>query len=152
MLAVAAAGVDEVGVTGLHADEHEASAADVAGLGEDDGEREADRDGRVHGIAAGLQDLDAGVGGVVVDADHHRVFGGGGRRADDGVGVGHVGSRCCLGRCRCARQSQDKTTCGDSRAGTHADPPKGEDERLLPEYLVYLDTVLPDARYCPAGR
>ena len=81
--------VDEVGVAGVHADEHEAAAAEVAGLGKDDGEGEPDGDGRVDRIAAGLQDFDAGVGGVVVDADHHGVLRGRGRRADDGVGIGH---------------------------------------------------------------
>jgi len=59
----------------LHADEHESSAAEVAGLREDDGQRESYGHRRVHRIAAGFEDFDAGVGGVVVDADHHRVLG-----------------------------------------------------------------------------
>ena len=88
--------VDEMGVAGVHADEHEASAADIAGLGEDDGEGETDGDGRVHRVAAGLEDFDAGVGGRVMDADHHRVLGERRRRTDDGVGVGR-GRRCEAG-------------------------------------------------------
>ena len=81
-----------MGVAGLHADEHESSAADVAGLGKDDGEGESDGDGRVDCVAASFEDFDAGVGGVVVDADDHRVFGGRGRRADDGVRIGRCGA------------------------------------------------------------
>ena len=89
--------VDEVGFAGVHADEHEAAAADVAGLGKDDGEGESDGDGGVDCVAAGFEDFDAGVGGVVVDGDDHGVLGGRGRRADDGVGIGHGGLGCRAG-------------------------------------------------------
>ena len=58
-------------------DEHEAAAADVAGDRMHDGEREAGGDCRIDRVAALLQDGDAGVGGVVVHADHHGVVGGG---------------------------------------------------------------------------
>ena len=68
------------------ADEHEASAADVASLGIDDGEGEAYGYGCVDGVAALLEDGDAGVGGVVVDGDDHRVLG-----ADGFVGLGGEG-------------------------------------------------------------
>ena len=81
----------------VHADEHEASAADVSGLGKDDGEGESYRDGCVDCIAAGFEDFDSGVGGVVVDADDHGVLGGRGRRADDGVGIGHGSLGCRAG-------------------------------------------------------
>ena len=67
--------VEEVGFAVLVADEHEASSADVAGAGVDDGEGEVDGDGGVDGVAALLEDLDAGVGGVVLDGDDHGVLG-----------------------------------------------------------------------------
>ncbi len=71
------------------ADEHEAAAAEIAGLGVDDGEGEADGYGGVDGVAALLQDVDAGVGGVVLDGDDHGVGGGDG---DLGLeGDGHEG-------------------------------------------------------------
>ena len=37
--------------------EHEAAAADIAGARQGDGERKADRDRRIDGIAASLQDI-----------------------------------------------------------------------------------------------
>ena len=57
------------------ADEHEAASAEVAGEGVDDGEGEADGYGCVDGVAALLEDFDAGVGGVVLDGDDHGVLG-----------------------------------------------------------------------------
>jgi hypothetical protein len=45
-------------------DDHEPAAADVAGGRMRDAEGEGDRDGRVHGVAAALQDRDADVGRV----------------------------------------------------------------------------------------
>ncbi len=56
------------------ADEHEAASADVAGRRKRDGQREADGNRGVHGIATGAQDLDAGVGRVVLNGDDHRVL------------------------------------------------------------------------------
>ena len=64
----------------MAADEHEAAAADVSGGGVDDGEGEADGYGCVDGVAALLEDGDAGVGGVVLDGDDHGVGGGRGFR------------------------------------------------------------------------
>jgi hypothetical protein len=54
-------------------DEHESAAADVACGWMDDGEREADGDGCVDGVAAFFQNLDTGVGGKVVNGDDHGV-------------------------------------------------------------------------------
>lgn len=79
--------VEEVGPAVLVADEHEAAAADVARCRVDDGEGEADGHGCIDGIAALLEDGDAGVGGVVVDADDHGVPGAGGLLGSRGLGV-----------------------------------------------------------------
>ena len=65
--------VDEDVFAGVLVDEHESAAADVAGKRVDDGEREADGDGSIDGVAAFLQDLNAGVGGEVMDGDDHGV-------------------------------------------------------------------------------
>ncbi len=46
--------VEEVRLACLHADEHEAAAAEIAGLREDDGQRESDGDRRVHRVSARL--------------------------------------------------------------------------------------------------
>ena len=70
--------VEEVWFAVMVADEHEAAAAEVAGLRVDDGEGEGHGDGGVDGVAALLEDLDAGVGGVVLDGDDHGVAGGDG--------------------------------------------------------------------------
>ena len=51
--------VEEVDFAIGAAEEHEASAADVAGLGIDDLQREADGDGGIDGVAALLHDRDA---------------------------------------------------------------------------------------------
>src|ERR1700679_987277 len=67
--------VEEVSFALVVADEHEASAADVACGGIDDGESEADGYGCVDGVAALLEDFDAGVGGVVLGGGDHRVLG-----------------------------------------------------------------------------
>jgi hypothetical protein len=77
------------------ADEHEASAADVACCRIDDREREADGYSCIDGIAALLEDFDAGVGGVVLDGDDHGVL-----AADGLVGWflrGLLGDRSALG-------------------------------------------------------
>ena len=39
-------------------DQHEAAAADIAGARQGDGERKADRDRRIDGVAAALQDVE----------------------------------------------------------------------------------------------
>ncbi len=68
-------------------DEHEAASAEIAGEGINDGEGKADGDGCIDGIAALLEDGEAGVGGVVLNGDDHGVpgadglFGGGGCRS-----------------------------------------------------------------------
>ena len=54
-------------------DEHEAAAAQVARLRQDDRQREAHGHGGVHGVAACLEDRHACVRGVVVDRHDHRV-------------------------------------------------------------------------------
>ena len=87
--------VEEVGFAVFVADEHEAAAADVAGCGIDDGEGEAYGYGCVDGVAALLEDFDAGVGGVVLDGDDHGVLGA------DGEWLGCGSCRgICLG-CEC---------------------------------------------------
>ena len=85
--------VEEVGFAVFVADEHEAAAAEVSCEGIDDGEGEVHGYGGVDGVAALFEDFDAGVGGVVLDGDHHGVPGAGGF-----FGGGCLGSR--LG-CEC---------------------------------------------------
>ena len=53
-------------------EEHEAASADVARLGIDNLQREADGDSRVHRVAALLQDRNAGLRGLRVHRGHHR--------------------------------------------------------------------------------
>ena len=81
----ALAEVEEVGGGGAlpvsgpvlgHADEHEASSAEIAGARVGDGQGEADGDCGVDGVAALLEDGEAGVRGVVLDADDHGVASG----------------------------------------------------------------------------
>ena len=57
----------------VHAQEQESAAAQVAGEGMDNGEGKAGGHSRIHRIAAFFQDFKAGVGGKVVNADHHAV-------------------------------------------------------------------------------
>ena len=52
-------------------DQHEPAAADIAAARVDDGERVADRDRRIDRIAAGLQDAQPGLAGLVLRRDHH---------------------------------------------------------------------------------
>jgi len=56
------------------ADEHEAAAADVPRCGVDDCEGKADSHGCIDGVAALLEDLDPGVGCVVMDGHDHGVL------------------------------------------------------------------------------
>jgi hypothetical protein len=56
------------------AQEQKAAAAQVAGRGMDHGQSKAGGHGGVHGVAARAQDFEAGVGGEVMDADHHAVW------------------------------------------------------------------------------
>ena len=56
-------------------DEHEAAAAEIAGLRQRHREREADRDRRIDGVAAALQDIDADIGRERLLARHHPVRG-----------------------------------------------------------------------------
>ncbi len=56
-------------------DGHVAAAAEVAGEGMCDGQRETDRHGCVHGVTARLQDLEAGIGAVFFHGDDHAVPG-----------------------------------------------------------------------------
>src|SRR6185437_1156496 len=55
-------------------DDHETAAADVAGARIGDREREADRDRRVDGIAATVENLDADAGGALLLRDNHAVM------------------------------------------------------------------------------
>ncbi len=78
MLAVALAGafsriVEEVDLAVGPAEEQEAASADVAGLGKNHGECEADRDRRIHGVAALLHDRDAHLGCFGLQRGHHRL-------------------------------------------------------------------------------
>ena len=63
--------IEEVHLAIRTAKEHEASASDIACLGMGDGQRESDRDGGIHRIAARLHDLDAGIGRVALHRGHH---------------------------------------------------------------------------------
>jgi hypothetical protein len=72
-------------------DEHEASATEIACEGIDDGEGEVNSDRRVDGIAALLENLDSGIGGVVLDRSDHGVLG-----TDGFFGGSWLGN--CLGR------------------------------------------------------
>jgi hypothetical protein len=78
-----------VRVAGGEADEHEASAADVAGLRMNDGEDESGGDGGVDGVAAALHRVNAGLRGELVDARDHGVRRA--LRAERGLGVGKCG-------------------------------------------------------------
>ncbi len=83
----ALAEVEEVGFAMGGADHHEAAATEVPGAGPDDGESEAYGYGGVDGVAALLEDGEAGVGGFVMDGDYGGVaFGGRGgeRGAEEG--------------------------------------------------------------------
>ncbi len=55
---------------------HEAAAAEIAGRRIDDGERIADRDRGVDGVAAALEDVDADLGREVLGRHDHAVLGG----------------------------------------------------------------------------
>ena len=54
---------------------HEAATADVAGIGQNDGQREADGHGGIDGVAAGFQNVDADFTGQRLFAGHHAAFG-----------------------------------------------------------------------------
>jgi len=87
-----------------HANEHEAAAAEVSGERICDGEGEVSGYGRVDGIAALLEDGDAGVGCVVLDGYDHGVGGAGGGEA------GLLGL--CGGKAGCGGDG-----CGDGAEG-----------------------------------
>ncbi len=87
--------VEEMGLALVVADEHEASATEIAGEGIDDSEGEAYGHGRVDGVAALLEDGYAGVGGVVVDGDDHGVGGAGGFVGLSSGGEWREGERGC---------------------------------------------------------
>ena len=78
--------IDEAVAAVREMEDHEAAAADVAAAGIDDRERVADRDRRVDGVAALLEDAHADLGGVVLGADHHAVLRLDGKRRG-GVGL-----------------------------------------------------------------
>ncbi len=66
--------IDERGAPVVEADGHEPAAAEIAGLGEGDRERIADRDRGIDGIAAALQHIDPGLRREPVGADDHAVL------------------------------------------------------------------------------
>ena len=70
------------------AEKEEATAAQISGLGMDDGERESSSYGGVDRVAAGVQHLDTGARGEFVDAGDHGVGGmrGAQRRGCNGRG------------------------------------------------------------------
>ena len=67
--------VDEGGVAVVGAEQQEAAAAEVAGDGMDDGQGKAGGHGGIDRVAAGAEDIEAGVGGQVMDGDDHAVRG-----------------------------------------------------------------------------
>ena len=67
--------VDEGGFAVVGAEEQKSAAAQVAGGGVDDGQGKAGGHGGVDGVSALAQHFEAGVGGQVLDADHHAVRG-----------------------------------------------------------------------------
>ena len=69
----ALAEIDEGGAPVGQADQHEAAAADVAREGMRHRQRESHRDRGIDGVAAGLQNLQPGFGGVAFARDHHAV-------------------------------------------------------------------------------
>ena len=112
--------VNENVFTGVLVDEHESSAAEVAGERVDHGESEADGDRGVDGVAAGLQNSNAGVSGEVMHGDDHGV-----RRADRLVvleqerGLGGVGCGILrrLRGLRGQRQGHSEEKSGESEEG-----------------------------------
>ena len=74
LLRRALAEVDERRAAVREADQHEPTAADVAGKRVGDGEREADRNRGVHRVAAFLQHGYADVGGDRLHRDDHAVL------------------------------------------------------------------------------
>ena len=85
--------VEEVGGSGLAADKHEAASAEVSGEGVGDGEGEVDGYGGVDGVSSLLEDGEAGVAGVVLDACDHGVLGAGGLFGGVFFGSGLLGER-----------------------------------------------------------
>ena len=69
----ALAKVEEGGAAIRQPDQHESAASQVAGRRMRDGESEAHRDRGVHRVAARLQDLEPGFGGMALARDHHTV-------------------------------------------------------------------------------
>ena len=67
--------VQKMGFAVGHANQHEPAATDISGRRMNYRQREARSDGRVDGIASGLQDFDTDLGSKLMHADHHRVLG-----------------------------------------------------------------------------
>ncbi len=65
--------VDEGGFSVVGAQQQKAAAAQVAGRRMHYGQGKAGGHGGVHGVAARAQRFQSGIGGQVVDADHHAV-------------------------------------------------------------------------------
>ncbi len=115
--------IDEGGLAGVIADQHESAAAQVAGGGMDDGQRKSGGDGGVDRVAALLQDLDTGIGREVMHADHHAVA-----RADGlAFGVGGGGAGGLLGG-ECGRK------CGDREEGGGAKVSACRYRRMAPHH------------------
>ena len=82
--------VEEVHLAIGAAKEQESAAAEIAGLGKNDRQRETHGHGGVHGIAALLQDGHASLGSVGLQSHHHAMPGvdGTGRVAERRKGAG----------------------------------------------------------------
>ena len=62
--------------------EHEAAAAEIAGAGQGDGEREAGRHGRIDRVAAALEDVEPDARRDALLCHHHAVGGDDGQRPE----------------------------------------------------------------------
>ena len=89
--------VDEGGLAVMGAEEEKAAAAQVAGRRMHHCQGKAGGHGGVHGVAALAQEFKAGVGGEVVDADHHSMPRALGLLGKVGSGVGNPVHRALLG-------------------------------------------------------
>jgi hypothetical protein len=101
--------VDESSMAVMGTQQQEASAAEVAGRGMDDGKSKAGCNSGVDGVATGAQDLQAGVGGKMVDADYHAVLG------PDWL-LGKIGNH-VFGTLQCGDVESGEAKCGAGEDG-----------------------------------
>ena len=104
---------------GARADQHESTAADIAGRGEGDGQGKADGHGGVHGIAALVQDFEAGVCGVMMIGGNHLVPGL--YRREWRQGSRWIGRK----RCRGERNRLSRGTAGQKRGAKKNEQRRG---------------------------